>query len=154
MGDNDVISIDEAINYCHEVYERDDMSRECRDGHVQLAKWLEELKKSRERINRLNRVVNIVTEERDILAKMHTDNLYERIKSVKKAKSKAVEDFCENFMDAINSISFECGVSDHFGEMYTQSVVNVSDIANLLKSRLLIYKNMQDGEMEYKSIWN
>ena len=53
MTDNEIITIDEAIRHCYEVYlERKDMCKECREEHKQLAKWLEELKESREIINR------------------------------------------------------------------------------------------------------
>lgn len=53
MTDNEIISIDEAIRHCYETYfERDDLCRECRKEHKQLAKWLEELKESRNTINR------------------------------------------------------------------------------------------------------
>ena len=52
MTDNEIISIDEAIIHCYETYyERDDLCREYRDEHKQLAKWLEELKERRETIN-------------------------------------------------------------------------------------------------------
>lgn len=52
MTDNEIISIDEAIRHCYEAYfERDDLCRECREEHKQLAKWLEELKESRNTIN-------------------------------------------------------------------------------------------------------
>ena len=53
MTDNEIISIDEAIRHCYETYfERDDLCRECRKEHKQLAKWLEELRESRNTINR------------------------------------------------------------------------------------------------------
>ena len=39
------VTLDEAISHCYEVYhERDDMCKECREEHRQLAQWLEELK--------------------------------------------------------------------------------------------------------------
>lgn len=53
MTDNEIITIDDAISHCYETYfERDDLCRECREEHKQLAKWLEELKESRNTINR------------------------------------------------------------------------------------------------------
>ena len=39
------LTLDEAIRHCYEVYhERDDMCKECREEHRQLARWLEELR--------------------------------------------------------------------------------------------------------------
>lgn len=39
------LTLDEAIKHCYEVYhERNDMCKDCRDEHLQLAQWLEELK--------------------------------------------------------------------------------------------------------------
>lgn len=39
------MTLEEAIKHCHEVFnKRSDMCQECRDEHLQLAKWLEELK--------------------------------------------------------------------------------------------------------------
>ena len=50
MTDNEIISIDEAIEHCYEVANR--KCDDCGKEHLQLAKWLEELKESRETINR------------------------------------------------------------------------------------------------------
>jgi hypothetical protein len=53
MTDNNIIkafNIDEAIKHCYEVAEQ--MCNECGKEHLQLAEWLEELKTSRETINR------------------------------------------------------------------------------------------------------
>ena len=49
-NDNEIISIDEAIKHCYEV--ADKKCDDCGKEHLQLAKWLEELKESRETINR------------------------------------------------------------------------------------------------------
>lgn len=44
--DKPIMTIEVAIRHCYEVYhERDDMCKECREEHLQLAKWLEEYKK-------------------------------------------------------------------------------------------------------------
>lgn len=50
MTDERIISIDEAIEHCYEVADR--KCDDCGKEHLQLAKWLEELKESRETINR------------------------------------------------------------------------------------------------------
>lgn len=64
LTDNEIITIDEAIRHCYEVYhERDDMCKGCRDEHLQLAKWLEELKESREIINRQKVAIDICKQE-------------------------------------------------------------------------------------------
>ena len=50
----EIITLDKAIRHCYEVYhERDDMCKECREEHRQIALWLEELKESKKIINRL-----------------------------------------------------------------------------------------------------
>ncbi len=38
------MKLDEAIKHCEEVLKRDDMCEECKQEHLQLAKWLKELK--------------------------------------------------------------------------------------------------------------
>ena len=44
------MKLEEAINHCEEVLERDDMCEECKQEHKQLAKWLKELKLLRDMI--------------------------------------------------------------------------------------------------------
>lgn len=38
------MKLDEAIKHCEEVVERNDMCKECKQEHLQLSKWLKELK--------------------------------------------------------------------------------------------------------------
>ncbi len=45
------MTLEEAINHCYEVLDRVDMCDECKEEHKQLAKWLEELKENREKLN-------------------------------------------------------------------------------------------------------
>lgn len=88
MTDNEIISIDEAIRHCYETYfERDDLCRECRKEHKQLAKWLEELKESRDTINRQKAEIERLQNRNKFLeieyknqgnlfwARVHTSNL-------------------------------------------------------------------------------
>ena len=49
----EIVQIDKAIRHCWEdILERTDWDKETRDEHRNIAKWLEELKTSRETINR------------------------------------------------------------------------------------------------------
>ena len=49
----EIVQIDKAIRHCYEdVLERTDWDIETRDEYRNIAKWLEELKTSRETINR------------------------------------------------------------------------------------------------------
>ena len=43
------MKLEEAINHCEEVLERDDMCEECKQEHKQLAMWLKELKLLRDK---------------------------------------------------------------------------------------------------------
>ena len=42
------MTIDEAIRYCEEIAEHNHY-KECRDEHAQLAEWLRELKRYKEK---------------------------------------------------------------------------------------------------------
>lgn len=41
-------TLDEAIEHCYEVSKKKDICKECADEHLQLAKWLKELKTLRQ----------------------------------------------------------------------------------------------------------
>ena len=99
MTDNEIISIDEAIRHCYETYfERDDLCRECREEHKQLAKWLEELKEIRNTINRQKAEIERLNEK--ITAKDESNYYFMgqlRLAREKllTAKSEAIKDFAE-----------------------------------------------------------
>lgn len=46
-------TLDEAIAHCYEVSKKKDICKECADEHLQLAKWLKELKTLRQEKNDL-----------------------------------------------------------------------------------------------------
>ena len=91
LTDAEIISIDEAIRHCYEVYhEREDMCKECRDEHRQLAKWLEELKESRETINRQKAEIE---RYKGVIKILEND--------VKTAKSDAVKEYKEKVKEVL-----------------------------------------------------
>ena len=47
-------TLDEAIEHCYEVSKKKDICKECADEHLQLAKWLKELKTLRQKKTRKN----------------------------------------------------------------------------------------------------
>ena len=107
MTDNEIISIDEAIRHCYETYfERDDLCRECRKEHKQLAKWLEELKESRNTINH---------------QKAKNERLLQKLQQ---AKSEAIKEFAER----LKKHSFVDNLS-----LDGKETVYVDDIDNLVK---------------------
>lgn len=100
MTDNEIISIDEAIRHCYETYfERDDLCRECREEHKQLAKWLEELKESRNTINRQAAEIENLKIEIERMENQNTLLLKKKCKDINTArkiiKSEAIKDFAE-----------------------------------------------------------
>lgn len=93
MTDNEIISIDEAIRHCYETYfERDDLCRECREEHKQLAKWLEELKESRNTINRQAAEIERMENQNTLLLKKKCKDINTARKII---KSEAIKDFAE-----------------------------------------------------------
>lgn len=48
--------LEEAIKHCYEVLDIEDMCEECKQEHLQLAKWLEELKQRRSDISNDNKI--------------------------------------------------------------------------------------------------
>ena len=118
MTDNEIISIDEAIRHCYETYfERDDLCRECRKEHKQLAKWLEELKESRNTINRQ------AAEIENLIKKKCKD-----INTARKIiKSEAIKEFAERLKRT--SIGLEIGDDKKF----KMTVVSTVAIDNLVK---------------------
>lgn len=44
-------TLDDAIAHCYEVSKKKDICKECADEHLQLAKWLKELKTLRQEKN-------------------------------------------------------------------------------------------------------
>lgn len=107
MTEREIISIDEAIRHCYETcFERDDLCRECREEHKQLAKWLEELKESRNTINRqkaeierLKKKANTpfakITFDRDKLQEI-VDEYVKNIEiNINLEKSEAIKEFAE-----------------------------------------------------------
>ena len=99
LTDSEVISIDEAIRHCYETYyERDDMCKECREEHRQLAKWLEELKESRETINRQKAEIERLEKARQKQAQFlgeERGQKYELINKITKAKTETIKEFAE-----------------------------------------------------------
>lgn len=90
MTDNEIISIDEAIRHCYETYfERDDLCRECREERKQLAKWLEELKESRNTINRQKAEIERLRE----IANHKCQKCVSR--TIECAKSEVIKEFAE-----------------------------------------------------------
>lgn len=45
-------TLDEAIEHCYEVSKKKDICKECADEHLQLAKWLKELKTLRQKVKK------------------------------------------------------------------------------------------------------
>ena len=101
MKNNEIISIDEAIIHCYETYyERDDLCREYRDEHIQLAKWLEELKECREAINRQKAEIERLEKESTDKERAYTVEycLRKELKTeLKTAKSEAIKEFMDSF---------------------------------------------------------
>lgn len=100
MTDNEIISIDEAIRHCYETYfERDDLCRECREEHKQLAKWLEELKESRNTINRQAAEIENLKIEIERMENQNTLLLKKKCKDINTArkiiKSEAIKELVE-----------------------------------------------------------
>ena len=99
MTNNEIISIDEAIIHCYETYyERDDLCREFRDEHKQLAKWLEELKECRETINRQKAEIERLEKESADKERAYTEEycLRKELKTeLKTEKSEAIKEFAE-----------------------------------------------------------
>ncbi len=91
MTDNEIISIDEAIRHCYETYfERDDLCREFREEHKQLAKWLEELKESRNTINRQKAEIEELKEKHAEDERVLNDRVQESVNAVSKADQKYI----------------------------------------------------------------
>lgn len=117
MTDNEIISIDEAIRHCYATYlERDDLCRECREEHKQLAKWLEELKECRETIKRQKAEIEELrkgfTADADYFASEYDKNI----------KAEAIKEFAERLKERADS-----------GFWQEHSYVDVDDIDNLVK---------------------
>lgn len=131
MTDNEIISIDEAIRHCYETYfERDDLCRECREEHKQLAKWLEELKESRNTINRQAAEIENLKIEIERLGNQNTLLLKKKCKdintAIKKIKSEAIKEFAERLKRT--SIGLEIGDDKKF-KMTIVSTVAIDNIA-------------------------
>jgi len=121
----EIISLDEAIEHCYEVANR--KCDDCGKEHLQLAKWLEELKESRETINRqeaeIERLKNAYKQcawERDIFAEDYKEEIRKDISilqvDINKVKSKARKEFWDRLKkEAITKydwndyIEMECG---------------------------------------------
>ena len=119
MTDNEIISIDEAIRHCYETYfERDDLCRECREEHKQLAKWLEELKESRNTINRQKAEIERLRE----IANHKCQKCVSR--TIECAKSEAIKEFAERLKHFI---------IPQKADGYTREIVLKRDIDNIVK---------------------
>lgn len=132
MTDNEIISIDEAIRHCYETYfERDDLCRECREEHKQLAKWLEELKESRNTINRQAAEIENLKIEIERMENQNTLLLKKKCKDINTArkiiKSEAIKDFAERLKRT--SVGLEIGDDKKF----KMTVVSTVAIDNLVK---------------------
>lgn len=125
MTDNEIITIDEAIKHCYEVAEC--KCDDCGKEHLQLAKWLEELKESREIINR---------------QKAEVERLQGRVKSVeyskqcllecfKTAKSEARKEFVEGWHTALEEARTKFAYEPIIVRNAIEVVIAVTD--NLLK---------------------
>lgn len=100
MTDSEIISIDEAIRHSYEVYyERDDMCKECREEHRQLAKWLEELKESRETISSQKAEIKRLREQLAIPTAEEDEDWYSLppLKTPEEIKSEAIDEFLDKF---------------------------------------------------------
>ena len=129
MTDNEIISIDEAIRHCYETYfERDDLCRECREEHKQLAKWLEELKESRNTINRQAAEIENLKIEIERMENQNTLLLKKKYKDINTAikiiKSEAIKEFAERLKEKLqwdvefyNKIVFEDDIDKLVKEM-------------------------------------
>ena len=82
--DEPIITIDEAIEHCYEV--ADKKCDDCGKEHLQLAKWLEELKESREIINRQKAEI-----ERLRMQGEEAISCFNRMESLYKIKCKELE---------------------------------------------------------------
>ena len=129
MTDNEIISIDEAIRHCYETYfERDDLCRECRKEHKQLAKWLEELKESRNTINRQAAEIENLKIEIERLKNQNALLLKKKCKDINTArkiiKSEAIKDFVKRLKEKLqwdvefdNKLVFEGDIDNLVKEM-------------------------------------
>lgn len=117
MTDEQIMSIDEAINHCYEVANSNDKMPcdDCKSEHKQLAKWLEELKTNREIINhqkakieRLNveltAMRNSANTYKSLYEDLKTEHL-ETIREIKKAKSEAAREFWDRLKKESDFIS-------------------------------------------------
>ena len=112
MTDNEIISIDEAIRHCYETYfERDDLCREFRKEHKQLAKWLEELKESRNTINRQAVEIEALKTEIEGMENQNTLLLKKKCKDINTArkiiKSKAIKEFAKRLKEKVKMYNSE-----------------------------------------------
>lgn len=112
MTDNEIISIDEAIRHCYETYfERDDLCRECREEHKQLAKWLEKLKESRNTINRQAVEIEALKTEIEGMENQNTLLLKKKCKDIniprKIIKSKAIKEFAKRLKEKVKMYNSE-----------------------------------------------
>lgn len=103
--DNEVITIDEAIVHCYEVSDR--KCDNCGKEHFQLAKWLEELKDSREKINRQKAEIE---RYKGVIKILEND--------VATAKSEAIKEFAHLIIDkAENGVIHAMDIPDYVQEM-------------------------------------
>ncbi len=119
MTDNEIINIDEAIKHCYEVADR--KCDDCGKEHLQLAKWLEELKASRETINHqkaeIERLKNSVSTFKSCYETL-TD-MYET------SKSEAIEEFWNRLSENADTTQV-----DAFHSAY---LIKDEDAENLIK---------------------
>lgn len=93
------MTLEEAIHHARMTAEtREDLCEECRKEHLQLADWLEELKESREIINRQETEIERLQADK-IIAERHEKDARELFKNtvlqLETAESEAIKEFAE-----------------------------------------------------------
>lgn len=135
MTDNEIITIDEAITHCYEVADR--KCDDCGKEHLQLAKWLEELKESREIINRQKAEIERLQDYNENLQTANTALSNEILDS----KSEAIKEFAERLKtEIISDTAYGCDCNQHSG--YYDYTIKIGDIPEYIDN---LVKEMTEG---------
>ena len=114
--DEQIMTIDEAINHCHEVANR--KCDDCGKEHLQLARWLEELVEARKYIKHLkaeNERLNSLCTSKDVIINdlnAKNESLNREIKSIesetrKKFAKRLKKEYIQGFWEEQRYIDIE-----------------------------------------------
>lgn len=77
------MKIEEAIQHCYDVAKSDGQCAECKDSHLQLAHWLEELVD-------LRKLLNVLIETEDSSVKIET-NIFDKEETIENCTVQVLE---------------------------------------------------------------